>query len=59
MSNRDLGECPGDFINNIVNKFPRKLKLVHINAQSLNDSKQGEFIDLFSESDTQVNVLNY
>ncbi|KAK3916456.1 RNA-directed DNA polymerase from mobile element jockey [Frankliniella fusca] len=69
----DLGECPGDFIRNITYKFPKKLKLVHINAQSLNDYKQAEFIELFSESeidiivvsetwlkdDIQVSLLNY
>jgi hypothetical protein len=44
-----------DYIQSISDKHPTKLKLAHINAQSLlNDSKFSEFSDLFTNSGIDV-----
>jgi len=44
-----------DYVKNIAVKYKNKLKVVHINAQSLNDtSHYSEFCDVFGDGDVDI-----
>lgn len=48
-----------DYVLNINTEQPNKLKIVHINAQSLRDTAhQSEFIDTFSECGIDIIVVS-
>jgi len=48
-----------EFLHSISERHCKHLKIVHINAQSIfNDSKQAEFVDLFSSSGIDIIVVS-
>ena len=58
MNDRDLDPLH-EYVQSISERHPCKLKLVHINAQSLaNDLKQAEFIDLFSQRGIDIIIVS-
>ncbi|KAK3922129.1 putative RNA-directed DNA polymerase from transposon BS, partial [Frankliniella fusca] len=54
MSN-EKDYCLYNYVSNIANRFPNKLKIIHLNAQSLNDvSHQSEFLTTFNKSNIDI-----
>lgn len=56
---QDDFEAIHDYVQNISTKHYNNLKLIHMNAQSiLDDSKQAEFIDIFSYSGIDIIIVS-